>query len=377
MKTSIRTWGNALVVLFAVHVLPAAHAGANCAQSSSWQCQQQHGTTGTSSARQPVPSVPVQPRPPGTNPPLGSIPTDHHNVVLVPPPMQVPPSMQQPVPTPRPVVAPPLITNAVPTPMQVPPSMQQPVPTPRPVVAPPLITNAVPTPMQVPPSMQQPVPTPRPVVAPPLITNAVPTPMQVPPSMQQPVPTPRLVVAPPLITNAVPTAPMQVPPSMQQPVPTPRPVVAPPLITNSVPTPPVQVPPSMQQPVPTPTPMAVPPVVVGSTPGSVPTTGSVAAPVTQPTLQGTPAGQALPPDGTGDYQLVVHAPPEQRPVTSGPLQATGAYAWEFIEPGIQNHRVEVYRSKDVKQQIYKDVIPLDGSGFHLTVIGIRRPHYSH
>jgi hypothetical protein len=80
---------------------------------------------------------------------------------------------------------------------------------------------------------------------------------------------------------------------------------------------------------------------------------------------------------TDSFHLVVHAPPAQRPVTSGPVPGATAYSLQFIEPGIQNHRVEVYRSKDVKQQIYKDVIPLDGSGFHLTVLGIRHPDYGH
>jgi len=48
---------------------------------------------------------------------------------------------------------------------------------------------------------------------------------------------------------------------------------------------------------------------------------------------------------------------------------------EVVEPGIQNHRVEVYRSNDAREVAYKDVIPMDKTGFHLTVIGSRPPSY--
>lgn len=53
------------------------------------------------------------------------------------------------------------------------------------------------------------------------------------------------------------------------------------------------------------------------------------------------------------------------------------YTLESIEPGIQNCRVEVYRGKDAQEQVCRDVIPLDAGGFHLAVIGIRNPDYSH
>lgn len=77
------------------------------------------------------------------------------------------------------------------------------------------------------------------------------------------------------------------------------------------------------------------------------------------------------------HQLVVHAPPERKPLTSGPHTSGQEHHLEFIEPGIQNHKVEVYRSNGARQAIYKDTDPLDAGGFHLTVIGIRNSDYSH
>lgn len=77
------------------------------------------------------------------------------------------------------------------------------------------------------------------------------------------------------------------------------------------------------------------------------------------------------------HVLEVHAPPQERPVTAGHHPEHIPYSLEFIEPGIQNHKVEVYRSKDVRQVTYQDINPLDAGGFHLRVIGIRKPEYSH
>lgn len=92
----------------------------------------------------------------------------------------------------------------------------------------------------------------------------------------------------------------------------------------------------------------------------------------QPLLIGTP-GRG--PAGQGSHSLMVHRPPPQGAVTSGEHKGDGQYGFEFIEPGVQNHRVEVYRSKDAKEQIYRDVIPMDDGDFNLTVIGTRRPAY--
>jgi len=57
--------------------------------------------------------------------------------------------------------------------------------------------------------------------------------------------------------------------------------------------------------------------------------------------------------------------------------AAGVSIWvnEVVEPGIQNREVELYRSNDAEELLYKDVIPMDKTGFHLTVVGIRPPDY--
>ena len=133
-------------------------------------------------------------------------------------------------------------------------------------------------------------------------------------------------------------------------------------------------------------------------------TGSQAAftgygPVPQPTTLKPPAGQTTTPhNGTpvivqtpagtsggntpgasaATHQLVVHEPPAQKPVASGHHANPAAeYNLEFIEPGIQNHKVEVYRSKDAQQAVYNDTIPQDHGDFHLVVVGIRNPDYIH
>jgi hypothetical protein len=122
-------------------------------------------------------------------------------------------------------------------------------------------------------------------------------------------------------------------------------------------------------------------------------------PVPQPTGLKPPAGQTTTPHngtpvivqtpaGTGGgntpgssqatHQLVDHEPPAQKPVTSGHHANPAAeYNLEFIEPGIQNHKVEVYRSKDAQETVYNDTIPQDHGDFHLVVVGIRNPDYSH
>jgi hypothetical protein len=76
------------------------------------------------------------------------------------------------------------------------------------------------------------------------------------------------------------------------------------------------------------------------------------------------------------HQLTVHEPHLPTPVTSGHYEGPQGYNFEFIEPGIQNHKVEVYRGKDAQERIYRDTIPLDASGFNLTVLGIRNPSYT-
>ena len=64
---------------------------------------------------------------------------------------------------------------------------------------------------------------------------------------------------------------------------------------------------------------------------------------------------------------------------NGPMGLVNAssatYVSEVVEPGIMNQQVELYRSLDAEEVLYKDVIPMDKTGFHLTVIGTRAPVY--
>ena len=104
-----------------------------------------------------------------------------------------------------------------------------------------------------------------------------------------------------------------------------------------------------------------------------PPDASSQGPMVQPPQGGT--------NGTGDRLpgavLIVHNPPAERPVTSGVHIGATPYSLEYIEPGIQNHKVEVYRSKDVRQVTYQDANAQSQGGFHLRVIGIRNPDYAH
>ncbi|HZX51859.1 MAG TPA: hypothetical protein VFE95_07585 [Pseudomonas sp.] len=74
--------------------------------------------------------------------------------------------------------------------------------------------------------------------------------------------------------------------------------------------------------------------------------------------------------------LATHQPLPSVP-NAGPGTAVGQYGLEIIEPGIENHRVEVYRSGDAREATYHDNIPVDVGGFNLTVIGTRNPDYMH
>ena len=95
----------------------------------------------------------------------------------------------------------------------------------------------------------------------------------------------------------------------------------------------------------------------------------------------TPAGTGggrTPGSSEATRHRVVHEPPAPKPVTSGHHAKPAAeYNLQLIEPGIQNHKVEVYRSKDAQETVYNGTIPQDHGDFHLIVVGIRNPDYSH
>lgn len=76
--------------------------------------------------------------------------------------------------------------------------------------------------------------------------------------------------------------------------------------------------------------------------------------------------------GSATHWIVSAHPRQLNPSTQlGAQQLQG----EVVEPGIHNREVTVYRSEDAKQVAYKDAIPMDKTGFFLTVEGIREPHF--
>jgi len=359
-----------------------AFAAANCLHSSSWQCSHQAGSsTGTTVVTNPPAITPPSVAAP-TNTHLGSSTPDHHNVVLLPSKLVKPGiGTQKPGPTivvtPNPPqvitgTSPGTITSSPgPTITGYSPGM---IITPQPPqvimgYAPATVTPApaqsftgispgyivLPLPPQTITGYGA-VPTPTPMAVPTPTPGAIPTPtpIAVPPK------------APPMNVYANPpktiTGTGKVPTPMAQPTIVTAPPKAPPMNVYANPPKTITgigaVPPK------------APPLPVSPNPPQVITGFAPAGPM----IIGTP-GQGHGPQGP--HSLAVHRPPGQHPVTSGEHRGEGKYAFEFIEPGVQNHRVEVYRSKDAKEQVYRDVIPMDAGDFNLTVMGTRRPGYIH
>jgi hypothetical protein len=69
--------------------------------------------------------------------------------------------------------------------------------------------------------------------------------------------------------------------------------------------------------------------------------------------------------------------PSGVPARSVPEANAESHGREFIELGIQNRKVDVYRSKDAQQTVYNDTIPQGHGDFHLVVVGARNPDYIH
>ena len=121
------------------------------------------------------------------------------------------------------------------------------------------------------------------------------------------------------------------------------------------------------------------PVASGS-PGSGPTvsTGSVVAPqnvATRLPVVITTSSIAPSPIQQTQHVLAPHGDTSTQPVTSGRVVNEPAYSLEFIEPGLQNRKVKVYRTNDAAEQVYKDTIPLDKGGFQIVIVGTRNPEY--
>ena len=187
---------------------------------------------------------------------------------------------------------------------------------------------------------------------------------------------------------------MQVPPQPPaQQVPQPMPMQVPPQIAQQTPTP-MQVPP---QP-----PAQQVPVISQPHPGHVtgqqlttgPTSGGAGTSVTKPA--GTVSKiktEHLPGKPVPQRPQVALVPGKQPPSTLGPTQpvqphhvvlakpnpvsvAASTWTTEITEPGLENRQVELYRSEDAEEVLYQDVIPMDKTGFHLTVFGLRAPSYA-
>jgi hypothetical protein len=379
----------AALILIAGGILGGANAwaGANCEHSASWQCGAQiSGSTQGSQTGGGISTTGHTPDPGTTNQHLGTVTAGGTQPpVQVVPAQAIPPQPpEQKVPTPLPpeqVKAPPQITQKVPQPIKTPPDPPQ-IPQGQP--------QLVVTPPQPP---EQKVPTPLPpeqVKAPPQITQKVPQPIKTPPDPpQQKVPVPEQVKVPPQIAQQVP------------PLATPHPVDVhrPPVVTGT--------PPSGTVPG---TSGTVPGAGgnIPGTPGGV--TGTVGQPPTGGThtpVGGTFAGKSKPdahkivslphsPNVAPPKPAVVAVPGKPTPVVTGSQVAEGhthylvptapntqlphgisASVWldEVIEPGIENHKVELYRSNDAQEVLYKDAIPMDKTGFHLKVVGTRPPNY--
>jgi hypothetical protein len=173
--------------------------------------------------------------------------------------------------------------------------------------------------------------------------------------------------APMATPQPIPQLVQQTPQPMKAPMATPQPI---PQLAQQTPQP-MKAPMATPQPIPqvvqqTPQPMAV--LVPHHTKGTInPRPQVVQMPgKSSPIVTGTQSSKGA------THHILTGNPSEGL----GALRISGAILTsEIVEPGIQNQRVELYRSNDAKEVLYQDVIPMDKTGFHLTVIGTRPPIY--
>lgn len=413
----------ALIVL-AVALIPAKSlASANCQHSHSWQCQGQVANSGGQSQTggSGISATGNTPNPGTTNPVLGSGTQTTPMINLIPatptglPPIPIkPPKKQvnQAPPSIPPNQAPGQVINPINTP-KLKGNGQRPTPQIIAIQAPPL-TGIGKLPTQS-PAAQTPTPPVTGNSQPPIVINPIPSPTiigqgkaptvvgtaapaftgygpvpQQPPHTLVPPPLPGGNLAPPIIVKPLPS------PTLvgQGKVPSPGAGnQAPPLVINptSAPAfvgygkapvkPAIQTPPLVPQPTPQVTAQAylVPPQTGPGSNTPAPLKGmkvphqthgkTVTGPQQQPPVN--------PPAQTGQGATATHwivsAHPKATPTNThaGAQQVHG----EVVEPGIQNREVTVYRSEDATQVVYNDVIPMDRTGFFLTVVGIREPHF--
>ena len=90
-----------------------------------------------------------------------------------------------------------------------------------------------------------------------------------------------------------------------------------------------------------------------------------------PPLQ-QPGGQTPQPTA-----IITHVPNNNLPSNVVLRQQTlhSGNNFEEIEPTLKNTHVDVYRGKDASKMLYKDTLPMDKRGFHLTVLGIKEPTF--
>ena len=224
------------------------------------------------------------------------------------------------------------------------------------------VHNTVLTPVPTPPDPpQQRTPSLANVPTPPQLLPQQQTPMVVPPDPpQQRTPSLANVPTPPQVLPPQ-QAPMLVPPEPRQ--------QRTPALAN-VPTPPQVLPPQA-------TPIIVPPDPPQQ---RTPALAGFAIPprpgLAQVLATGSGGVHLVPGEGHG-HVLLPLASGAPAPVTSGRHAIDGIYSLEFIEPGLQNRKVKVYRARDAAEQVYRDTIPLDRGGFQLIIIGTRNPSYAH
>ena len=315
---------------------------------------------------------------PGQVPQVAAVPSKQP--VAVPPkqPIAVPAQVPQPmtIPPQPPTVVPPQQPIAVPG--QVPQIVA--VPHKQPIAVPPkqpvAIPGQVPQPMSIPPKQPIAVPPQQPVAVPGKVPQVVALPSKQPMAVPQKKPVavpgqvPQVVAVPPMQPTALPyRQPIAVPGKVpQQTVEPPRQVVVAPHpshvhfpLTSQLTTAPSITGAAVSQVGPRPVQLTHKPTTAPIVPQVVGVVGKT-TPLVQPGKQPTIASThfLLP---TGERQV--------------PYQTPGAAIWvnEIVEPGIQNGEVELYRSNDAEERLYKDVIPMDKAGFHLTVVGIRPPDY--
>ena len=298
-------------------------AGANCKHSHSWQCSSSTAVSSQNSQTDTgIGSGGHTPDPGTTNEHLGTGggTGDSQPAVALVPAMKVPPLPENKTPPEPQIAVPEKIEQKIPEPMKVPPLPENKTPPEPQIAVPEKIEQKIPEPMKVPPLPENKTP-PEPQIA-------------VPEKIEQKIPEP-LWVAP---------NPSQVHGSGNT-----SEVVG--SNSNS---------PNYGQ--------KLKPVMTDHKPGPV---GNKAPTVVAVSNKQTPTitGSKTPTRPTHIVQPVGG-------LTSFPRGGSGAlWLEEVIEPGIQNRRVELYRSNDAKEVLYRDVIPMDKTGFHLTVFGVRAPSY--